>query len=110
MTSIPLVGYSDKISLRSEETISFKVSSSLKKPFKATLVKSRIQNFDPGSYAITKKLLKINIKKELNINVKIFPTLNIKRKQTILAYDNIELYIDSNGKLYIIIYKEKISI
>ena len=76
MTSIPLVGYSDKISLRSEETISFKVSSSLKNPFKAslkrsisadpnpkgigiieedaskyfdtTLIKSRIQDFDPG--------------------------------------------------------------
>ena len=40
MTSIPLVGYSDKISLRSEETISFKVSSSLKKPFKASLKRS----------------------------------------------------------------------
>ena len=138
MTSIPLVGYSDKISLRSEETISFKVSSSLKNPFKAslkrsisadpnpksigiieedaskyfdtTLVKSRIQDFDPGSYAITKKLLKIKIKKELNINIKIFPTLNVKRKQTILAYDNIELYIDANGKLSFSLGKEIISI
>jgi len=138
MTCIPLVGYSDKISLRSGETISFKVSSTLKKPFKAslkrsisadpnpkgigiieedaskyfktTLVKSRIQNFDPGSYGVTKKLLKINIKKELNINVKIFPTLSVKRKQTILAYDNIELYIDSNGRLSLCIDKQIISI
>ena len=39
MTSIPLVGYSDKISLRSEETISFKISSTLKKPFTASLKK-----------------------------------------------------------------------
>ena len=138
MTSIPLVGYSDKISLRSQETISFKVSSSLKKPFKASLkrsisadpnpkgigiieedaskyfdttfVKSRIQDFDPGSYAVTKKLLKIKIKKEMNISIKIFPTLNVKRKQTILAYDNIELYIDAKGKLSFCLGKEVISI
>ncbi len=93
MKSIPLIGYSDKISLRSEEIISFKVSSTLKTPFTATLkrsisadpnplgigiieedaskyfktakFKSRTQDFNPGSYAITTKSFKINIKNEL---------------------------------------------
>ncbi|MDA9234041.1 hypothetical protein N9O80_02300 [Candidatus Pelagibacter sp.] len=138
MTSIPLVGYSDKISLRSEETISFKISSTLKKSFTASLkrsisadpnpkgigiieedaskyfktcsFKSRIQDFFPGSYAISKKLIKIKFKKELCINVIIFPTLSKNSKQTILAYDNLELYINSNGRLSFEIDKEKISI
>ena len=123
MKSIPLIGYSDKISLRSEETISFKVSSTLKTPFTASLkrsisadpnplgagiieedaskyfktrsFKSRTQDFNPGSYAISKKSIKINIKKELCINVIIFPTLSTDGKQTILSFDNLELYIDS---------------
>jgi len=138
MKSIPLIGYSDKISLRSEETISFKVSSTLKTPFSASLkrsisadpnplsvgiieedaskyfktasFRSRTQDFNPGSYAISKKSIKINIKKELCINVIIFPTLFSGGKQTILSIDNLELYIDSNGKINLSIEKENISV
>tara|TARA_B100000767_G_C19770505_1_gene539667 strand:- start:100 stop:2217 length:2118 start_codon:yes stop_codon:yes gene_type:complete len=138
MTSIPLLGYSDKISLRSEETVSFKVSSFLKTPFTASLkrsisadpnpkgigiieedaskyfkkisFKSRTQNFNPGSYAASKKPLKINIKKELCVKIIIFPTLSTGGKQTILAYDNLELYIASNGRTTLCIDKESISI
>ena len=40
MTSIPLIGYSDKLSLRPNETISFKISSNLKKSFSASLKRS----------------------------------------------------------------------
>ena len=138
MTSIPLVGYSDKISLRSEETISFKISSTLKKPFTASLkrsisadpnpkgigiieedaskyfktssFKSKVQDFDPGSYAISKKQIKIKFKKELSINVIIFPTLSTNGKQTILAHDNLEFYIDLNGRLTFSIDKQQISV
>jgi len=138
MKSIPLIGYSDKISLRSEETISFKVSSTLKTPFSASLkrsisadpnplsvgiieedaskyfktasFRSRTQDFNPGSYAISKNSIKINIKKELCINVIIFPTLFSGGKQTILSIDNLELYIDSNGKINLSIEKENISV
>jgi len=138
MKSIPLIGYSDKISLRSEETISFKVSSTLKTPFSASLkrsisadpnplsvgiieedaskyfktasFRSRTQDFNPGSYAISKKSIKINIKKELCINVIIFPTLFTGGKQTILSIDNLEIYIDSNGKINLSIEKENISV
>ena len=88
MTSIPLLGYSDKLSLRPNEIISFKVSSTLKssfiaylkrsisadpnpkgigiieedasKFFKTTSFKSRKQNFNPGSYALSEKSLKIS--------------------------------------------------
>ena len=138
MKSIPLIGYSDKISLRSEEIISFKVSSTLKTPFTATLkrsisadpnplgigiieedaskyfktakFKSRTQDFNPGSYAITTKSFKINIKNELCISVIIFPTLFTGAKQTILSFDNLELYIGSNGNINVSIDKENISI
>tara|TARA_B110001452_G_scaffold8023_1_gene7069 strand:+ start:6526 stop:8643 length:2118 start_codon:yes stop_codon:yes gene_type:complete len=138
MTSIPLLGYSDKISLRSEETVSFKVSSFLKTPFTASLkrsisadpnpkgigiieedaskyfkkisFKSRTQDFNPGSYATSKKPLKINIKKELCIKIIIFPTLSTAGKQTILAHDNLELYIASDGRTTLCIDKESISI
>ena len=138
MKSIPLIGYSDKISLRSEETISFKVSSNLKEPFKANLkrsisadpnpkgvgiieedaskyfktalLKSRKQVFNPGSYAISKKILKVSIKKDLKINVIIFPTLSLSRKQTILSFDDLELYIAVNGRLTLNINNEQISI
>ena len=138
MKSIPLIGYSDKISLRSEETISFKVSSTLKTPYTASLkrsisadpnplsvgiieedaskyfktasFRSRTQDFNPGSYAISKKSIKINIKKELCINVIIFPTLSTGGKQTILSLDSLELYLDSNGKINLSIEKENISL
>ena len=93
MKTIPLVGYSDKLSLRSNETISFKISSNLKKSFSASLkrsisadpnpkgvgiieedaskyfkttsYKSREQTFNPGSYAVSKKSINISIKKNL---------------------------------------------
>ena len=113
MKSIPLVGYSDKISLRQGETVSFKVSSNLRTSFKAQLkrsisadpnpksvgiieedaskyfktnsFKSRKQDFHPGSYALSKKALKFKIKKDLSIKVIVFPTLSLNKKQTILS-------------------------
>ena len=103
MKNIPLIGYTDKLSLRQGETISFKISSLLSKPFSASLkrsisadpnpkgigivekdaskyfktksFKSRKQTFKPGSYAISKSPIKISIKKNLNLSAIIFPTL-----------------------------------
>ena len=97
MTIVPLVGYSDKLSLRPNETISFKISSNLKKSFSASLkrsicadpnpkgvgiieedaskyfkttsYKSREQTFNPGSYAVSKKKIKIAIKENLTLSV-----------------------------------------
>ena len=106
MNSIPLIGYSDKLSVRTGETISFKVSSTLKKPYSTSLkrsisadpnpkgigiiekdaskyykkstYKSRKQTFNPGSYAISKNPINITIKKNLTLSVIIFPTLLLK--------------------------------
>ena len=138
MKHIPLIGYTDKLSLRPGETVSFKVSSTLEKPFIASLkrsisadpnpkgigivekdaskyfktssFKSRKQSFNPGSYAISKTPIKLSIKKNLNLSVIIFPTLFLSKKQTILAFDNIEIYINSNGATSIRVGDKSISI
>ena len=97
MKNIPLIGYTDKLSLRPGETVSFKVSSTLKESFSASLkrsisadpnpkgigivekdaskyfktssFKSRKQSFNPGSYAISKTPIKVSVKKNLNISI-----------------------------------------
>ena len=138
MKNIPLIGYSDKLSLRPGETVSFKVSSTFKKSFSASLkrsisadpnpkgigivekdaskyfktssFKSRKQSFNPGSYAICKTPIKVSIKKNLNLSVIIFPTLSSSKQQTILAFDNVEIYINSNGATSIRVGDKSISI
>ena len=138
MKNIPLIGYADKLSLRPGETVSFKVSSTLKKSFSASLkrsisadpnpkgigivekdaskyfktssFKSRKQSFNPGSYAISKTPIKVSIKKNLNLSVIIFPTLFSSKKQTILAFDNVEIYINSNRATSIRVGNNSISI
>ena len=138
MKNIPLIAYSDKLSLRPGETVSFKVSSTLRKSFSASLkrsisadpnpkgigivekdaskyfktssFKSRKQSFNPGSYAISKTPIKVSIKKNLNLSLIIFPTLFSSKKQTILAFDNVEIYINSNGATSIRVGNNSISI
>ncbi len=138
MKKIPLIGYTDKLSLRPGETVSFKVSSTLKKSFSASLkrsisadpnpkgigivekdaskyfktsfFKSRKQSFNPGSYAISKTPLKVSIKDNLNLSVIIFPTLFSSKKQTILAFDNVEIYINSNRATSVRVGNDSISI
>ena len=138
MNDIPLLGYADKLSVRQGETVSFKVSSTSKKPFKAFLkrsisadpnpkgigiiekdaskyfktssYKSRVQTFNPGSYAITKNSVKILIKKNLTFSVIIFPTLSSTKEQIILALDNLEIYINSNGSSAVRVGDNSISI
>ena len=138
MNDIPLLGYADKLSVRQGETVSFKVSSTSKKTFKAFLkrsisadpnpkgigiiekdaskyfktssYKSRVQTFNPGSYAITKNSVKISIKKNLTFSVIIFPTLSSTKEQIILALDNLEIYINSNGSSAVRVGDNSISI
>ncbi|MDC0216321.1 hypothetical protein OAJ75_04440 [Candidatus Pelagibacter sp.] len=138
MNNIPLLGYSDKISVRPGETISFKISSTLKKSFNANLkrsisadpnpkgigiiekdaskyfktssYKSRKQNFNPGSYALSEKSLKISFKKNLTLSVIIFPTLSSSKEQSIIAFNNVEIYINSRGSSSIKVADKFISI
>ena len=138
MKNISLLGYSDKLSARPGETVSFKISSTLKKKFTVSLKRSisadpnpkgvgiveedaskyfktvsypsREQIFKPGSYAISKKPIKISIKKNLILSVVIFPTLSSSKEQSILAIDNLEIYINSKGSSTIRVGKKSISI
>jgi len=138
MKNIPLLGYSDKLSARPGEIISFKISSTLKTKFIASLKRSisadpnpkgvgiieedaskyfktisyssREQTFNPGSYAVTKQPLKISIKKDLVLSVIVFPTLSTPKEQSIITFDNIEIYINSIGASAIRLNNESISI
>ena len=138
MKNIPLLGYSDKLSARPGEIISFKISSTLKtkftaslkrsisadpnpkgvgiieedasKYFKTTSYSSREQTFNPGSYAVTKQPLKISIKKDLALSVIVFPTLSTPKEQSIITFDNIEIYINSIGASAVRLNNESISI
>ena len=138
MKNIQLLGYSDKLSVRPGETVSFKISSTLKKKFTASLKRSisadpnpkgvgiieedaskyfkttsypsREQTFKPGSYAVSKKPIKISIKKNLTLLVIIFPTLSSSKDQSIITIDNIEIYINSKGSSAIRVGKKSISI
>ena len=55
MNDIPLLGYSDKLSVRQGETISFKVSSASKKKFKASLKRSISADPNPKGTGIIEK-------------------------------------------------------
>ena len=138
MKNIQLLGYSDKLSVRPGETVSFKISSTLKKKFTASLKRSisaypnpkgvgiieedaskyfkttsypsREQTFKPGSYVVSKKPIKTSIKKNLTLLVIIFPTLSSSKDQSIMAIDNIEIYINSKGSSAIRVGKKSISI
>ena len=127
MNTIPLISYSDKLSVRPEETISFKVSSELKKPFKTSLFKSisadpnpmgigiteksaseffkerefesKEQRFFPGSYGITNKNLTISKEIDFKISLSIFPTLNKNSNQSIISAGKINLFLNSKSFL-----------
>ena len=65
MSSIPLIGYSDKLSVRQGETISFKVSSTLNKPFSASLKRSISADPNPKGVGIIEKDASKYFKKSL---------------------------------------------
>ena len=103
MKTVPLVGYSDKLSGRPGDRINFMVSSEHKGDFSAELFRSisadpnpqglgiveqscdeffpkksflsRKQAFHPGSYAISEKSLKITAEDKIIFSVMIYPTL-----------------------------------
>lgn len=124
---IPLIAYSDKLSLRPNEVIDFKVSSTLGKPFEAWLMRSisadpnpegpgiieesvetafpkqtfasRYQTFSPGSYAASENPLTLFLNKGFKITTQIYPTLHKAAEQTIINIDDLSLFIDKKGAL-----------
>lgn len=123
--TIPLIGYSDRLSLRPGETIGFKVSSTANEPFTAWLMRSigadpnpdgigileesvegtfpmqsfpsRSQPFFPGSYATTEKTLTLPTEEGFLISATVFPTLKKSSRQTVLSVGEVALFLDDQG-------------
>ena len=101
-TTLPLCGYSDRLSAQRGETIAFKVSSTGTDPYTATLVRivrgdpnpagpgvkledlshhfngrfpSREQRAWPGSYALVEGAAKAKLPMALSVEALIWPTL-----------------------------------
>ena len=136
--TIPLIGYCDRLSVRPNEEISFKVSSECKSDFNASLYrsfssdpnpngpgiqeekadnffsqksfKSIKQDYYPGSYAISSTKLNIDIKNNFKINIGFFSTLENKKKQTLFEVDGLRIYIDKNYKLSLNFYGQNLSL
>ena len=122
---IPLLGYTDKLSVRVGDTVGFKVSSLCNKPYTAELVRvicadpnpdgpgiieepvsssisgsyeSREQRFYPGSWIRTDAPLQAENLSSFSMAATVFPTLIQDGVQTIMACGDISLKLH-NGKL-----------
>jgi len=110
---IPLIGYVNKLSARSGEILEFKVSSALKVPFEASLVRircsdpnpngpgireesikasftgqypSRLQNINLGSYGIVDCVPALKNLNSFTVSVTIWPTTPKKGRQAIISW------------------------
>ena len=127
MKTVPLVGYSDKLSGRPGDRINFMVSSEHKGDFSAELFRSisadpnpqglgiveqscdeffpkksflsRKQAFHPGSYAISEKPLKITSEDKIIFSVMICPTLQCANSQSIIEFGQFCLNLNTEGKV-----------
>lgn len=108
-----LIGYTDRISVRSGEKISFKVSSAGPAPFHATLVRivrgdpnpggpppkfedlsdlfdgrfaSRVQHAWPGSYGMVEEARHAKLPAALQVEALIWPTLPEDGPQTVISH------------------------
>lgn len=124
-SDVPLAGYTDRLSLRPGETISFKISSKLDEAYSAqlsqsisadanpsglgiveksmdeafpeTTFESRHQPFFPGSYGVSQESLQLDKQFSFSVSVNIWPTLIKASPQMILAWGDLTLFIDDKG-------------
>jgi len=122
---VPLVGYTDRLSVRPGESIAFKVSSELSEPYTARLcrsisadanpnglgivehamdevfahkiVESRRQVFNPGSYALSESPVSLDENSSFLLSVRIWPALLNGSVQSIVSWGDMQLYINDNG-------------
>jgi N,N-dimethylformamidase len=127
LKTIPLIGYSDRLSVRPGETISFKVSSESTASFTASLFrsyssdpnpkgvgifeesaeqffptksfKSRKQNHCPGSYAISKDHISLPTNTSFKFSINFFNTLSKSNVQTLININNLKLFLNKEGKI-----------
>jgi len=136
MKSIPLIGYSDRLSAEPGKTIDFKISCQTGEPVTASLHRSisadpnpkgpgiietdateyfsiktipaEHQPFKAGSYGITEAVT-LEPKSILRLTVVIFPTLEKAESQCILACSELALLINEHGCIAIEIGDQCIS-
>ncbi len=127
MQDVFIAGYSDKLSARPGETITFFVSSRAVSDFKATLHRSisadpnpdgsgiieedasiyfrsssfasRYQGFTPGSFAQSATDLGAQINTELSIKLWFMPTILVAADQTLFAWGNVSIILDPKGMI-----------
>ena len=58
---IPLIGYSNRLSVEPGESIEFKVSSSLDKPYQASLVRVRCGDPNPAGACLSAQLTVVQL-------------------------------------------------
>ena len=125
MQDVFIAGYSDKLSARPSETITFFVSSRAVSDFKATLHRSisadpnpdgpgiveqdasiyfrsssfasRYQGFTPGSFAQSTTDLRAEINTDLLIKFWFMPTVLVSSDQTLIAWGHVSIILDSQG-------------
>ena len=127
MQDVFIAGYSDKLSARPGETVTFFVSSHAREPFKATLHRSisadpnpdgpgiieddastyfnpswfasRYQGFTPGSFAQSTTDLQADIKSDLMIKLWFMPKVLVAADQTLLAWGTVSIILDQQGMI-----------
>ena len=125
MQDVFIAGYSDKLSARPSETITFFVSSHAVSDFKATLHRSisadpnpdgpgiveedasiyfksssfasRYQGFTPGSFAQSTTDLRAEINADLVIKLWFMPTVLVAADQTLFAWGHVSIILDPQG-------------
>jgi len=125
MRTVPLVGYTSKLSGRPGSKIDFKISSQSQSPIKAQLFRSisadpnpkgvgiveesceeffpvqtfagRNQPFYPGSYGKTAIPVAITAKNEFKVALLVWPTQYCVHNQTMLAVGKTELLMNPDG-------------
>ncbi|MCR9220275.1 MAG: N,N-dimethylformamidase large subunit [Alphaproteobacteria bacterium] len=124
---IPLIGYSDRLTVRPGETIGFKVSSHADAPFEAWLTRSicadpnpdgpgiveepfaaafagaypsRVQPFDPGGYALVERGPALPAGEPFAFEALVWPTLPADgREQVVLAAGGVRLMLLQDGRV-----------
>ncbi|MDC0993652.1 N,N-dimethylformamidase large subunit [Alphaproteobacteria bacterium] len=127
MQDVFIAGYSDKLSARPGETVTFFVSSHAREAFKATLHRSisadpnpdgpgiieddastyfnpswfasRYQGFTPGSFAQSTIDLQADIKSDLLIKLWFMPKVLVASDQTLLAWGTVSVILDQQGMI-----------
>ena len=127
MQDVFIAGYSDKLSARPGETVTFSVSSRARESFRATLHRSisadpnpdgpgiieddastyfkpssfasRYQGFTPGSFAQSTTDLQANIKSDLVIRLWFMPTVLLATEQTLLVWGTVSIILDPQGMI-----------